>query len=76
MGMNYWTAAEIGTMIGISPDTVKLWERGELIPNATRIGRTKKRVWGKAKVLMILEYARDLADYPIGDWIFDRVRSA
>ena len=71
-----WTAAEIGKMIGISGDTVKLWERENLVPAAMRIGRTRKRVWGKAKVLMILEYARDLADYPIGDWIFDRVRSA
>ena len=52
-----WTAAEIGKLIGISSDTVKLWERDKLVPVATRIGRTRKRVWGKPKVLMILEYA-------------------
>lgn len=68
-----WTAAEIGKMIGISGDTVKLWEREKLVPVATRIGRTRKRVWGKAKVLMILEYACDLAGYPIPDWIFEQI---
>ena len=68
-----WTAAEIGRLIGISGDTVKLWERDKLVPVATRIGRTRKRVWGKTKVRLILEFARDMADYPVPDWVFEQI---
>ena len=68
-----WTANEISKLIGISDETVKLWERDNLVPTAIRIGRKHKRVWGKSKVLMILEYARDMAGYPIPDWIFEQI---
>ena len=70
-----WTASEIGEMIGISAECVKLWEREQLVPTASRVGRKRKRVWGRSKVLMILEYARDVAGYPIPDRIIDYVRS-
>ena len=68
-----WSATEVGKMIGISGETVKLWEREHLIPVAMRIGRKQKRIWGKSNVLMILEYARDMAGYPIPGWIFEQI---
>ena len=70
-----WSVADIAGLIGISPECLKLWERDALVPTAIRIGRRKKRVWGKSKTLMILEYARDSAGYPIPDRVFDQVRS-
>jgi len=69
-----WSANEIGALIGISGSTVKLWQDQKLIPEATRLGRLKKRVWGKYKVRLILEFARDIAGYPVPDRIFEQVK--
>ena len=72
MGKLY-SIKEIGDLIGVSPETVALWEVARLIPESTRIGRIKKRVWGKTNTLTILTYARDMLNYPIPPRIFEEV---
>ena len=65
---------DLGEMIGIDPKTVRQWDDDSLIPQSARIGRWRKRVWGKKKALDILTYARDMLGYPIPQRIFDEVR--
>jgi len=61
-----YSATEIGKMIGVTPDTIKNWEKMGMIPEATRIGLQKKWVWGEWKVLRILEFAKDNG-YPVSN---------
>lgn len=63
MGKLY-TATEIGRLIGVTGETIKRWSDVRLIPQATRLGLRKKRVWNKAKAKLILEFAKDNG-YPI-----------
>ena len=74
MGKLY-SARMIAELIGIDSVTVKNWESLKLIPEGTRMGLQRKRIWGKAKVLLILEFARDNG-YPIPDRVFEQVRGA
>ena len=54
-----YTASEIGRMIGVTPDTIKNWEKMRVIPQSSRIGLTKKRIWGQLKLRVILSFAKD-----------------
>lgn len=59
-----YSVTEIAKLIGVTPETVKHWEQSQLIPQSSRMGRQRKRVWGKAKVILIVRFARDLS-YPV-----------
>ena len=69
-----WTAKEVSKLIGISPSTVKHWAEMDLIPQPGLQGLLKTRIWGKSKVLLILEFARDTAGYFVPERCFDEVR--
>ena len=68
-----WNAKDIGELIGISKETVRAWDEASLIPKSARIGRAKKRVWGKTNTLAILHYAKEILNYPIPQRTFDEV---
>ena len=68
-----WSLKELGVIIGVSPETVRSWEELSLIPKSARIGRMRKRVWGKTNTLTILTYARDMLNYPIPTRVFEEV---
>jgi DNA-binding transcriptional MerR regulator len=58
-----FTTEEVADFIGVTTTTItttiREWERLNLIPQATRIGLRRVRRWSKAKVELILEFARD-----------------
>ena len=68
-----WSLKELGVIIGVSPETVRSWEELNLIPKSARIGRMRKRVWGRTNTLAILNYARDILNYPIPNRVFEEV---
>jgi len=65
---------EIADFIGVSGSTILSWEDAGLIVQSTRVGRLRKRLWGRSKVLSILEFARDTLNYNIPERIFASVR--
>lgn len=65
---------EIGKLIGVDPKTIRQWDDEGLIPRSARVGRWRKRVWGKSKTIEVLTYALDILGYPIPPRIFDEVR--
>ena len=69
-----YTAHEIADLIGVSGSTILNWEDAGLIVRSTRVGRLRKRLWGRSKVLSILEYARDTLNHNIPERIFASVR--
>ena len=69
-----YTAREIAELIGVTTGTVANWEDAGLIVQSTRVGRWRKRLWGRSKVLSILEYARDTLNHNIPERIFAEVR--
>ena len=69
-----YTAHEIANLIGVSVSTILNWEDAGLIVEGTRVGRLRKRIWGRSKVLSILEYARDTLNHNIPERIFASVR--
>lgn len=69
-----WSISEIAKLVQVSPTTIRNWEEDKLISPSFRVGLAKRRVWSSAKVLLILEFARDIAGYPIPDRIFEQVR--
>lgn len=54
-----YKATDIGKMIGVSSQTIKDWEANHFIVQSHRIGLRKTRFWGKTKVKLILDFARD-----------------
>ena len=64
---------ELGNLIGVSPETVRSWDEASLIPRSARIGRARKRVWGKTNTLAILNYAKEVLGYPIPSRVFEEV---
>lgn len=58
MGKLY-SVNRVAGLIGVTPETIKNWERMRYIPESSRIGLQRKRVWGEWKVQRILEFARD-----------------
>ena len=68
-----WGLKDLGGLIGVSPETIRSWEELSLIPTSARIGRARKRVWGKANTLAILTYAKDILNYPIPSRVFEEV---
>ena len=69
-----YTAREIAELIGVTTGTIANWEDAGLIVQSTRIGRWRKRIWGRSKVLSILEYARGTLNHNIPERIFASVR--
>lgn len=63
-----YSASEIGKMLDLTSDTIKNWERMNLIPEASRIGLQRKRVWSEWKLQRILEFAKDNG-YTIHSWL-------
>lgn len=68
MGRLY-SATEIAKLVGVTPETIKHWEEMGCIPEASRLGLQRKRIWSEWKVQRILEFARDNG-YPIPDHLF------
>ena len=46
-----YSLIEVSKLIGVTPETIKNWEQARYIPQASRIGLKRKRVWGKTKVV-------------------------
>jgi len=72
MGKLY-SVTDIARLIGVCGQTITSWENQDLIPKSARIGRRRKRVWGKGNVLTILTYARDMLNYPVPPRVFEEV---
>ena len=58
MGKLY-NCTKVAELIGVTPETIRNWEQAGYIPESSRIGLQRKRVWGEWKVQRILEFARD-----------------
>ena len=69
-----YTAKEIADLIGVSATTILNWEDAGVIVQSTRVGRLRKRLWGRSKVLSILQFARDTLNHNIPERIFASVR--
>jgi DNA-binding transcriptional MerR regulator len=54
-----YSLIEVGRMIGVTPETIKNWESAHYIPQASRIGLKRKRVWSQPKLELILQFAKD-----------------
>jgi DNA-binding transcriptional MerR regulator len=54
-----YSLIEVSKLIGVTPETIKNWEQAHYIPQASRMGLKRKRVWSQAKVELILGFARD-----------------
>lgn len=59
-----YSLIEVSKLIGVTPETIKNWEQAHYIPQASRMGLKRKRVWGVARLKLILDFARD-SGYPI-----------
>ena len=53
-----YSITKVANLIGVTPETIKNWEAARLIPQASRMGLGKKRVFSQWKVQQILEFAR------------------
>lgn len=62
-----YSVTDIAKLVSVTPETIKHWEEMRFIPQASRMGLQRKRVWGKTKAKLILEFARDNG-YIIHDW--------
>jgi transposase len=68
-----YSAKEISNLIGVTSQTIIDWESKSWIPQSTRVGLRRKRIWSGLKVQQILEFARDTAGYPVPDRILEQV---
>ena len=59
MGRLY-NLTEVAKVVGVCPKTIQNWESSQLIPAASRIGKTRKRLWGELKLDLIIQYAESV----------------
>lgn len=55
---------DVAKLIGVSKDTIKVWERNSFIPKGSRMGLQKRRIWSRAQVILIIRFAKDIG-YPV-----------
>lgn len=54
-----YSTSEVARRVGVTTATIINWEKNHLIPESTRIGLRRKRVWGEMKLKLILGFAED-----------------
>ena len=53
-----YTVSEVAKRLGISPSTIKNWERTGYIPRARRVKLNRVRVYTESQIQTIEEYIR------------------
>ena len=54
-----YTVSEVAKRLGISPSTIKGWERAGYIPKARRINLNKIRVYAESQIQEIETYIQE-----------------
>jgi excisionase family DNA binding protein len=53
-----YTVGEVAKRLGVSPSTIKLWEKAGSIPKARRVRLNKVRVFTESQIRVIEEYIK------------------
>lgn len=54
-----YTVSEVAKRLGVSPSTIKNWERTGQIPKARRVKLNKVRVYTESQIRAIEEFIRE-----------------
>ena len=54
-----YTVSEVARRLGVSPSTIKNWERAAYIPKARRVKLNRVRVYTESQIQAIEEYIRE-----------------
>ena len=53
-----YTVGEVAKRLGVSPSTIKLWEKAGSIPKARRVRLNKVRVYTESQIQVIEEFIK------------------